>query len=46
MIVDAIEEAIFDAFGVEPPSKNTKPIKNARRMSRAEEAVLLREIMQ
>lgn len=29
MIADAIEEAIFGAFGMEPPGGNTRPIANA-----------------
>lgn len=29
LIADAIEEAIFDAFGMEPPASNSRPIKNA-----------------
>ena len=29
MIADAIEEAIFDAFDIEPPADNTRPVRNA-----------------
>ena len=29
LIADAIEEAIFDAFGVEPPPGNSRPIRTA-----------------
>lgn len=29
LIVDAIEEAIFDAFGMEPPEDNSRPIRDA-----------------
>ncbi len=29
MIFDAIEEAACDAFGVEPPPDNSRPIQNA-----------------
>jgi hypothetical protein len=29
MIEDAIEEAIFDAFGMEPPAGNSRPIRRA-----------------
>ncbi len=29
MIADAIEEAIFDAFGMDPPESNSRPIRAA-----------------
>ena len=29
MIADAIEEAIFDAFGMEPPLTNSRPIRDS-----------------
>jgi hypothetical protein len=29
MIFDAIEEAIFDAFDMEPPADNSRPIRDA-----------------
>ena len=28
-IADAIEEAIFDAFGLDPPEDNSRPIRSA-----------------
>lgn len=34
MIEDAIEEAIFDAFGIEPPEGNSRPIKGAERKTK------------
>ena len=33
MIADAIEEAIFDAFGMEPPEGNSRPIRNPTKAS-------------
>jgi hypothetical protein len=37
MIADAIEEAIFDAFDMEPPASNTRPIRNASKKEAAGE---------
>lgn len=36
MIADAIEEAIFDAFGIEPPEGNAKPIQNSGKPAKDE----------
>lgn len=33
MIADAIEEAIFDAFEMEPPAGNSRPVRQATKGS-------------
>lgn len=35
LIADAIEEAVFDAFGMEPPASNGRPILSASQGPRA-----------